>query len=116
MRLVDAATLTSEQRATLEEVYVGAFPDKERAPFDSLFADDVLAVVDALGLDGCVAAGHSKGGASLLLAEERRPGTFAALWCFEPIVFPGGGPGPDGENPMAAGARRRRSTFPSRRA
>jgi hypothetical protein len=46
VRLVDAAALTSEQRSTLEEVYVGAFPDKERAPFDSLFADDVLAMLD----------------------------------------------------------------------
>src|SRR5690348_13287336 len=32
------------------------------------FADDLLAVVDALGLDHVRAAGHSKGGASLLLA------------------------------------------------
>lgn len=87
------------------------------------FADDVLAIVDALQLTGCVAAGHSKGGAALLLAEERRPGTFAALWCFEPIVFPTTGALSSaadrmegGDNPMAAGARRRRATFPSREA
>lgn len=79
------------------------------------FADDVLAVVDALGPGALDGAGHSKGGAALLLAEQRRPGTFRALWCYEPVVFP-----PDfassGPNPLAAGARRRRATFPSLRA
>ena len=54
------------------------------------------------------------GGAALLLAEQRRPGTFAALWLFEPVVFPTGGPtGAPRANPLAEGARRRRATFPS---
>jgi pimeloyl-ACP methyl ester carboxylesterase len=78
------------------------------------FADDVLAVVDALGLEHVRAAGHSKGGAALLLAEQARPGTFAAIYCYEPIVFP---PMPEsfvrGENPLAAGARKRRAAFAS---
>jgi pimeloyl-ACP methyl ester carboxylesterase len=78
------------------------------------FADDVLAVVDALGLTDVLAVGHSKGGAALLLAEQRRPGTFRALYCYEPIVFP---PLPEeilsGPNPLADGALRRRTTFPS---
>jgi len=78
------------------------------------FADDVLAVVDALGLDRPFAVGHSKGGASLLLAEERRPGTFRAMWLYEPVIMAGAGFGrPDGENPLAEGARRRREVFPS---
>jgi pimeloyl-ACP methyl ester carboxylesterase len=79
------------------------------------FADDVLAVVDALGLEGAV-AGHSKGGAALLLAELARPGTFRALWCFEPIVFPFPPRPPMAaeEHPLAAGALRRREVFPSR--
>ncbi len=61
----------------------------------SRFADDVLSTLDALGLGSATGAdqpigiGHSKGGAALLLAEQRRPGTFAALWCYEPVVFPG---------------------------
>lgn len=79
------------------------------------FGDDVLAVIDALGLDHVLAAGHSKGGAALLLAEQKRPGTFRALYLFEPIVFPVmGGLAPTGRaNPLAAGARRRRATFDS---
>lgn len=79
------------------------------------FADDVLAVVDALGLTAPIGVGHSKGGAALLRAEARRPGTFAALWCFEPVVFPPEfAQGRFDDNPMAAGALRRRDLFPSR--
>ena len=77
------------------------------------FADDVLAVVDGLGLAGTRAVGHSMGGAALLLAEQRRPGTFAALYVYEPVVFPPEWAFGDGENPLAAGAERRRATFPS---
>lgn len=86
------------------------------------FADDVLACVDALAaagsdVSGLVGIGHSKGGAALLLAEQRRPGTFTALWCYEPVTFPPdlfvGGVADGDENPLAAGARLRRRTFAS---
>lgn len=83
------------------------------------FGDDVLAVVDhllatdSIGAEGLVAAGHSKGGAALLLAEERRPGTFRSLYLFEPIVFPPMGAVRPGDNPLAEGARRRRAVFES---
>ena len=48
------------------------------------------------------------GGAALLMAELRRPGTFAGLWLYEPIVFPPLEGGGHRENPMADAARRRR--------
>ena len=75
------------------------------------FADDALAVVDALGLDRPFGVGHSAGGATLLLAEQDRPHAFRGLWCYEPVVFP---PARVGQgNALADGARRRRETFPS---
>lgn len=61
------------------------------------------------------AVGHSMGGAALLLAESRAPGTFATAYLYEPIVPPG--PWPDDvvlENPLAEAARRRREVFPGR--
>jgi pimeloyl-ACP methyl ester carboxylesterase len=78
------------------------------------FADDLLAVIDALGLVRPFGVGHSKGGAALLLAEQARPGTFRALYLYEPVVMPTEmvtEPRPD--NPLATGARRRRDTFAS---
>jgi pimeloyl-ACP methyl ester carboxylesterase len=81
----------------------------------SSFADDALAVVDGLGLDRPYGFGHSSGGAALLGAEARRPGTFAALWCFEPIVWP---EITDelvaSRRPLISGALKRRDRFASR--
>jgi pimeloyl-ACP methyl ester carboxylesterase len=83
------------------------------------FADDALAVVDHLGLVGdprLVAAGHSKGGAALLLGEAKRPGTYARLWLFEPIVVPGSGEAtvrPREGFDLAANARKRRNEWSS---
>ncbi len=85
----------------------------------SPFADDLLAVVDALGLggeaSGVFGAGHSLGAATLILAEQRRPGTFEALYCYEPIVLsPELRSGVTNEQfTIAATARKRRPTFAS---
>src|SRR5918995_890045 len=77
--------------------------------------DDVLAVSDHLGVRGGLAVGRSMGGAALLMAEQLRPGTFARLWVYEPIVFPRPEGGGDRvSNPLAESARRRRARFPSR--
>ena len=79
-------------------------------------AADVLAVVDAIGVDGVLGVGHSLGGAALLLAELARPGVLRAGFLFEPIVFPRETILARTENPMSAAARRRRDEFPSREA
>jgi pimeloyl-ACP methyl ester carboxylesterase len=78
-------------------------------------ATDVLTVVDALGVDRPYAAGHSSGATALLLAEESRPGAFAGLYCYEPVVVPVKTPlGRDPDSWLAARARRRRDAFASR--
>ena len=78
-------------------------------------AADVLAVVDGLALDRPYGFGHSSGGTALLMAEQARPGTFAALYCFEPVIVPADPPlGRDEDSWLAARARHRRTTFASR--
>ncbi len=78
------------------------------------FGEDVLAAVEGLGLNEVRAAGHSKGGAALLLAEQAMHGTFSSLYLFEPIVIPPmAGMARSAANPLAEGARRRRTTFES---
>eukprot|EP01041_Mallomonas_annulata_P019067 gene19067-38259_t len=81
------------------------------------YGDDAVAMGEAMvaASGGPVPAfGHSMGGACLLMAAHRHPGLFSRLVVFEPIVFPPAGIRPPGdESPLAAGARRRRATFPS---
>lgn len=61
--------------------------------------------------------GHSVGATALLLAEASWPGTFSALYCYEPILVPAGERRPVGTpNPLAEAARRRTATFSSRTA
>lgn len=85
-----------------------------------VFADDVLAVVDALSAASLVdpselrGGGHSLGGTALLMATQRRRGLFRSLFCYEPIV-----PSPDfvrrglSSNPLVEITLRRRESFPS---
>ena len=74
--------------------------------------DDVLAVVDALGLDTAYGVGHSLGGALLVIAETTRPGTFRQLFLYEPAIIPAKSP----RNITAVEMTlRRRRTFPTRK-
>jgi pimeloyl-ACP methyl ester carboxylesterase len=77
------------------------------------FSDDVIAVVESLGLEGAYGFGHSSGGAAVLDAEARRPGTFRALYCYEPIVWPTPPPA-DSRDLLVERALRRRQTLASR--
>ena len=81
------------------------------------FGDDVLAVAEHLGVAGdptLLACGHSKGGAALILGEQKRPGTFARIWAYEPIIFPSEDPLPPQEDFfMARTARKRRNVWHS---
>lgn len=78
------------------------------------FADDLLGVVRAAGLERPFGVGHSCGGALLLLAEEAEPATFRSLYCYEPVLMPADPPPPPTSNPLAEGARRRVEVFESR--
>jgi pimeloyl-ACP methyl ester carboxylesterase len=81
------------------------------------FADDALAVANHLDVAGdpaLLAAGHSKGGAALLLGEAKQRGTYARLWVYEPIIFPTENPlPPQPDFDMATTARKRRNEWRS---
>lgn len=80
------------------------------------YANDVVAVAQSLGRP-IAAFGHSMGGACLLMAAHRHPDLFSQLVLYEPIVPPPGVfPSADRayeDNPLAAGALRRRADFES---
>ncbi|MCZ7536793.1 MAG: alpha/beta hydrolase [Acidimicrobiia bacterium] len=81
------------------------------------FADDARAVaahMTAAGAEPPLAAGHSKGGAALVLCEAAHPRTFSRLWLYEPVVLPVDDPLPPmPDNPLATSARRRRNEWHS---
>ena len=78
-------------------------------------AADVLAVVDGLALRRPYGFGHSSGGTALLMAEQARPGTFAAIYCYEPVLVAADPPlGRDDDSVLAARARRRHNSFASK--
>ena len=79
-------------------------------------ADDVLAAVDALDPAPRLAVGHSLGGASILKAEQARPGTFDRAWVYEPVTIPGFVLPPDGVRALGDIARMRKEFFESRQA
>jgi lipase len=89
------------------------------------FPDDVHAVITALGIEGCAAAGHSSGGTAIGVCAARYPGSIGRMILIDPVLadarpptaaagvahtqgFPPGGP-----NTMAARTRRRRAVWDS---
>jgi len=89
-----------------------------RIPIDApvewaLFADDLLSAIDHIGTSlPMYAVGHSMGGASIVIAELARPGTFSRAYLFEPILYPATTTNTK-KNPLSEGARRRTEVFDS---
>ncbi len=82
-------------------------------------ANDLLVVIDAVARDDepVFVAGHSMGGAALVLAEQLRPGTITKAWGFEPILYDVAMMeklNPGDPNRMVDAAQRRRADFESR--
>lgn len=90
--------------------------DKPESGYEwTKFADDVLAVVDTLELTDPIGVGHSAGATALVIAESKRPGTFARLALMDPTLLPPEFRAlvPAGLNPMSEQARRRRAVWDS---
>lgn len=51
------------------------------------FGEDVAALARALGLEGAIAAGHSKGGYAITLAAALEPGIFSKLLLIDPVIL-----------------------------
>ncbi|HEU4427722.1 MAG TPA: alpha/beta hydrolase [Myxococcota bacterium] len=80
------------------------------------FARDLEAAADALAAQhGPVALGigHSFGGTAMLSAGRARPDLFERLVLVDPVMPQASARSAEGENPLAAGARRRRTEWPS---
>lgn len=81
------------------------------------FADDLLAVIERLApREPWFGFGHSMGATALLTVEQQRPGTFRALYCYEPVIHPEYVNDAQRLEGFLERTRRRRSRFPSRAA
>jgi pimeloyl-ACP methyl ester carboxylesterase len=79
----------------------------------SVFVDDIAVAREELGGE-MIGVGHSLGATALLGAEAARPGSFTALYCYEPIVIDDATVGRPRADANAQLARRRRREFASR--
>lgn len=112
-----AARLAAHPRTTFDyRGYGDTAAPRDRPLHWEAFGDDALAVArDVHARHGgrpVVAAGHSMGGAGLVMAALREPQLFSALVLFEPIIFPPESRARAHEaNPLAEITRRRRRVF-----
>lgn len=84
-------------------------PANDRFHWEAM-AEDLGAAIDHLHPDGPIDfVGHSMGGATVVRAELRRPGTIRRAWLFEPIIFPEAPDRPP--STLAALSLKRRATF-----
>jgi len=88
-------------------------PDGENFDWGGM-VDDLLASIDAIGGGPVFAIGHSLGGATVIGAAHRRPGSIERAYLYEPIVMPREWERAEGDNRMAGPARKRREVFGSR--
>src|SRR4051794_7250092 len=77
------------------------------------FVAEVLAAIEAIGGAPALAAGPSLGGATLLRAEQLRPGTLRACWAFEPVLVPDTWDVKPPPSNLIEASRRRRLVFGS---
>lgn len=77
-------------------------------------AADVVAVLDALGVESALAVGQSLGGGVAVLVDEARPGLFGRLVLCEAVAFPTTTTTTGGPNPMSERARNRRAVWADR--
>jgi pimeloyl-ACP methyl ester carboxylesterase len=82
--------------------------------------DDLLAFLDAMGVERAALSGHSMGGTASLLAAAEAPERVKALALLDPVIRPltpmPFNPEQVGASGMVQGALRRRRVFPSRAA
>jgi pimeloyl-ACP methyl ester carboxylesterase len=80
--------------------------------------DDLLGLLETLGGDPLVLAGHSMGGAVSVLAAAERPDRVRALALFDPVIISNEARAwaaeANADNMLALGADRRRAIFPDR--
>ncbi|MDF1602477.1 hypothetical protein [Nocardioides sp. YIM 152315] len=84
MSLVDASSLTAEQREDVRAIYEGAFPAELRAPFDDLAVDRMLVLIDDEGPAGLALVRDLAGTTWTFLryyaVGRRGRGTGSAMW------------------------------------
>ena len=80
--------------------------------------DDLLAFLGVLNIVDAVIAGHSMGGAVAIFTAAGAPRRVRRLWLLDPVMVPRRDPmiPADPPSPLVAGALKRRSVFPSRKA